>query len=107
MVTAAAWRVPLGPDRSVPVHARTPTAASLLKRAAGSDRGAASPNGTPTATIGAAALRDIARVKPPDLPTDDVDAAAPSIAGTARSMGIAVEPDVDLPGGGGHAPGRT
>lgn len=90
----AGLRVPvdldIGPDRSVAVRARTPTTASLLRRAAGIGRGASSPNGTPVATIDAAALREIARTKLPDLPTDDVEAAARTVAGTARSMGIAV-----------------
>ena len=35
-------------------------------------------------------LADIARIKLPDLNTDDLEAAKKQIAGTARSMGIAV-----------------
>ena len=33
-------------------------------------------------------LREIAKTKLPDLNTDDVEAAARTIAGTARSMGV-------------------
>ena len=37
-----------------------------------------------------AQLRDIAKVKMKDMNTDDIDAAARTLAGSARSMGLKV-----------------
>ena len=37
-----------------------------------------------------AQLKDIAKIKMKDLNTDDVDAAARTLAGSARSMGLKV-----------------
>ena len=69
---------------------KTPTTASLLTRAAGLEKGAAHPNGVAVGTISREQLYEIARVKLPDLDAHDVNAAARTIAGTARSMGIAI-----------------
>ncbi|MGH2369514.1 MAG: 50S ribosomal protein L11 [Chloroflexota bacterium] len=77
-------------DRSFTFVAKTPTTASLLVKAAGMEKGAARPNGVATGIISRAQLYEIAQVKLPDLDALDVDAAARSVAGTARSMGIAV-----------------
>jgi large subunit ribosomal protein L11 len=77
-------------DRSFTVETRQPTAASLLKRAAGLDRAAAHPNGTPVGSITRAQLREIAALKLPDMNAVDLAGAERMIAGTARSMGIAV-----------------
>ena len=77
-------------DRTFTLSVRTPTTASLLKRAAGLDAGAAKPNGAPVAWITLDQLREVARVKLPDLNADDLAAAERIVAGTARSMGIGV-----------------
>jgi large subunit ribosomal protein L11 len=79
-------------DRSFSLVLRTPPTAALLRRAAGLDKGAASPNGSPVATVTREQLREVARRKLPDLNTADLDAAERIVAGTARSMGIAVSP---------------
>jgi len=42
------------------------------------------------ATLTRAQLREVARRKLPDLNTGDLDAAEKTVAGTARSMGIAI-----------------
>ena len=42
-------------------------------------------------TLTDAQVTEIAQTKLPDLNTDDLEAAKQQIAGTARSMGIAVE----------------
>ena len=77
-------------DRSYTFAPKTPTTASLLVRAAGIDKGSGHPNGVASAAISRAQLREIARTKLPDLNTDDLAAAERMIAGTARSMGIAI-----------------
>jgi large subunit ribosomal protein L11 len=77
-------------DRSFSLATKTPPTSALLRRAAGVEKGAGAPDGTPVATLTRDQLRDVARQKLPDLNTDDLDAAVRVVAGTARSMGIAV-----------------
>lgn len=77
-------------DRSFTFVLRTPPAADLLKKAAGIDKGSATPNKDKVARISAQQLREIATQKLPDLNANDVAAAEQMIAGTARSMGIEV-----------------
>jgi large subunit ribosomal protein L11 len=77
-------------DRSFSFRVKTPLTASLLRKAAGLDKGAGRPNGAPIAWIGRAQLRDVAAVKLPDLNALDLDAAERIVAGTARSMGIGI-----------------
>ena len=75
-------------DRSFTFITKTPPAAVLLRKALGVAKGSGTPN---TAKVGAATreqLEEIAKVKMPDLNTDDLDAAVRTVAGTARSMGI-------------------
>ncbi len=80
-------------DRSFTFVTRTPPASDLLRRAAGIERG----QGDARAPIGAAIsnemLRGIAEDKMKDLNANSVEQAMNIIAGTARSMGIAIEGD--------------
>lgn len=78
-------------DRSFSLVTKTPPTSALLRAAAGLEKGAAHPNGSPVAALSTAALREVARRKLPDLNTDDLEAAMRTVAGTARSMGISVE----------------
>ncbi len=79
-------------DRSFSFITKTPPAPVLIREAVGVDKGAEMPGrGDTVASITDAQLADIAKVKLPDLNTDDLEAAKAQIAGTARSMGIAVE----------------
>ncbi|MGZ4619374.1 MAG: 50S ribosomal protein L11 [Frankiaceae bacterium] len=77
-------------DRSFDFVTKTPPAAKLLLKAAGVDKGSAVPHRTKIATLTHAQVREIAQTKLPDLNANDLDAAEQIIAGTARSMGIAV-----------------
>jgi large subunit ribosomal protein L11 len=54
------------------------------------DKRAATAGREQVGTVTDAQVADIAAVKLPDLNTDDVEAAKRQVAGTARSMGIAV-----------------
>ena len=69
-------------DRSWALVVRTPTTSSLIRAALNGHR-----------RLSRAQLRDIAERKLPDLNTDDVAMAMRTIAGTARSMGVDVEPE--------------
>ena len=78
-------------DRSFSFVTKTPPAAVLLKKAGKIKSGSAVPNKTKVATISKADLQKIAETKMPDLNAASLEAAMSMIAGTARSMGIAVE----------------
>ena len=79
-------------DSSFTFITKTPPASVLLRKAAGVEKGSGEPN---VAKVGRRVdrgeLAEIARVKMPDLNTDDLDAAVRIVAGTARSMGIETE----------------
>ena len=62
----------------------------LLRQAAGLEKGAATTGREQVGTVTDAQLAEIARIKMPDLNTNDLEAAKRQVAGTARSMGIAV-----------------
>lgn len=78
-------------DRSFDFILKTPPAAELLKKAAGIEKGAATPNKTKVATISKAKVTEIAKVKMPDLNATTIEAAERMIMGTARNMGITVQ----------------
>ena len=78
-------------DRSFTFVLKTPPAAELIKKAAGVQKGSATPHTVKVAKLTQAQVRSIAEIKQSDLNANDIDAAAKIIAGTARSMGISVE----------------
>jgi large subunit ribosomal protein L11 len=77
-------------DRSFTFVLKTPPTPVLLRQAAGLAKGSATSGREQVGTVTGAQLAEIAKVKLPDLNTDDVEAAKRQVAGTARSMGIAV-----------------
>ena len=77
-------------DRSFTFILKTPPAADLLRKAAGIDKGAATPRRESVGRVTKAQVREIAALKMADLSANDIDAAARMIEGTARSMGIEV-----------------
>jgi large subunit ribosomal protein L11 len=78
-------------DRSFTFVLKTPPASILLKRAAKVAKGAGDPKREKVGAVTLAQIREIAQVKLPDLNCYDLDAAVKIVAGTARSMGIAIE----------------
>lgn len=77
-------------DKSFSFITKSPPAAELIKKAAGVAKGSQKPQDT-IATITTAQIHEIAATKMNDLNAYDKEAAAKIIAGTARSMGIAVK----------------
>jgi large subunit ribosomal protein L11 len=77
-------------DRSFTFELKTTPTPVLLRQAAGVDKGAATSGREQVGTVTDAQLAEIARIKLPDLNTDDLEQAKRQVAGTARSMGIAV-----------------
>jgi large subunit ribosomal protein L11 len=79
-------------DRTFTFVTKTPPAGDLLKKAAGVEKGSSQPNRDKVGTVTAAQVREIAELKLTDLNAFDVEQAMHTIEGTARSMGLTVQP---------------
>ncbi len=77
-------------DRSFIFEMRVPPASYLLKKAAKINSGSKEAGRTSAGTVTMAQVREVAKTKMKNLNTDDIEAAARTIAGTARSMGLQV-----------------
>ena len=77
-------------DRSFTFVTKTPPAPVLLLKAAGVAKGAAAPNKDKVGKVTEKQIMEIATQKMPDINAVSVDAAAKTIRGTARSLGIEV-----------------
>ena len=77
-------------DRTFSFITKTPPAAVLLLKAAGIPKGSGTPNKEKLGKVTEKQIIQIATQKMPDLNAASVEAAAKSIRGTARSMGIEV-----------------
>ena len=73
------------------IEVGTPPASSLILKAAKLKKGSGKPLTEKVGSITMQQAREIAELKLPDLNTDDVEAGAKIIAGTARQMGIEVK----------------
>jgi large subunit ribosomal protein L11 len=78
-------------DRSFTFVLKTPPTPTLIREAVGVAKGAAAAGRERAGAISDAQIAEIAKIKLPDLNTQDLEAAKRQVAGTARSMGIAVE----------------
>src|SRR5688572_29292716 len=83
-------------DRSYTFVMKSPPASVLVKKACGlttskkPGSGSKEPNKNKVGKLTMAQIKEIAKTKIQDMNTTDLDAAARSIAGTARSMGVDV-----------------
>jgi len=77
-------------DRSFTFITKTPPAADLLKKAAGVEKGSATPNRDKVGAVTRQQLREIAETKMEDLNAHDVEHAMKIVEGSARSMGLTV-----------------
>ncbi|HAR36987.1 MAG: 50S ribosomal protein L11 [Candidatus Saccharicenans sp.] len=77
-------------DRSFNFVIKTPPASFLLKKAAGIAKGSSAPNKDKVGKVTRKQIEEIARIKLPDLNTDDLEAAIRSIEGTAKNMGLEI-----------------
>jgi len=78
-------------DRSFDFIVKSTPAAILLKKAAGIEKGSATPQSDKVGKVNRKQLEDIVKQKEGDLNSAEMDQAVKIIAGTARSMGIEVE----------------
>ena len=77
-------------DRSFTFITKTPPAADLLKKAAGIERGSATPNKTKVGSVTRKQVEEIAKTKLEDLNCSTLESAIKTIEGTARQMGLEV-----------------
>ena len=78
-------------DRSFTFELKTPPAASLLKKAAGIEKGSGEPNRKKVGKISRKDLEEIRRIKLPDLNAYDLNGAIKIVEGTAKNMGLEIE----------------
>ena len=78
-------------DRTFSFVLKTPPTPVLLRQAAGVEKGASASGRDTVGTVTDDQLAEIAQIKMPDLNANDLEAAKAQVAGTARSMGIAVK----------------
>ncbi|MBA4250926.1 MAG: 50S ribosomal protein L11 [Chlorobiaceae bacterium] len=78
-------------DKSFTFILKSPPASVLLIKAAKIEKGSAEPNRNKVGKVSKAQVEEIAKLKAPDLTSNDMEHASSMIAGTARSMGIVVE----------------
>ncbi len=78
-------------DRSFSFILKTPPASELIKKAAGIVKGSGTPNKDKVGELTMDQVREIAKTKMPDLNAFDIEQAAKTIKGTARSMGVTVQ----------------
>jgi large subunit ribosomal protein L11 len=79
-------------DKSFQFITKTPPASTLLRMAAKVQKGSGVPNRDKVGLITSKQVRDIAEQKMKDLNASSVDQAVKMIEGTARSMGIEIQP---------------
>ena len=75
-------------DKTFSFITKQPPASALIMKAAGLKKGTDNPMKNKVGKITKAQLMEIVKQKIQDLNTDDVDAAAATIAGSCRSMGV-------------------
>ena len=78
-------------DKSYTFVTKSPPASTLLKKAAGVDKGSGTPNTEKVGIVTKKQIEEIVEIKNQDLNAIDNEAAFKIIAGTARSMGLDVE----------------
>ena len=78
-------------DRSFDFIVKSTPASVLIKKAAGVQKGSATPQSNKVGKVTKKQLEEIVKQKEGDLNAGDMEQAVKIIAGTARSMGIEVE----------------
>ncbi|MGC9049251.1 MAG: 50S ribosomal protein L11 [Patescibacteria group bacterium] len=78
-------------DRTYSFVLKTPLTSELLRKAAGIEKGSGKPLQEKVGKVTKKQIEEIAKIKMPDLNTDNLEAAMKMIEGTARQMGIEIE----------------
>ncbi|MCX7956556.1 MAG: 50S ribosomal protein L11 [Endomicrobia bacterium] len=80
-------------DRSFSFVLKTPPVSSFLKKIAGLAKASGKPGSQTIAKVTKSQIREIAKLKMPDLNTTSLESAIKIVEGTAKSMGIEIEED--------------
>ncbi len=78
-------------DRSFTFITKTPPMSYLIRKASGIAKGSSVPNKNKVGNLNWDQVLEIAKTKMPDLNAASLEAAAQTVAGTARSMGVTIE----------------
>ncbi len=78
-------------DRSFTFITKKPPVPSLIKKAAGIEKGAEKTGREKVGKLTEEQIEEIAKEKMPDLNTKDISAAKKIVKGTAKSMGVEIE----------------
>lgn len=78
-------------DRSYDFVTKTPPAAELIKKYAKIKKGSGKPLSEKVASITESQLKEIAKIKLPDLNTDNIEQAMKIVTGTAQQMGVEIK----------------
>ncbi len=78
-------------DRTFTFVTKTPVTSHLIKKVLKLAKGSAVPNKDKVGRLSKADIEGIAKIKMPDLNTNDLNEAVRIISGTARSMGVEIE----------------
>lgn len=77
-------------DRTFSFILKTPPTAVLIRKALGIDKGAGATGREWVGELTDAQVEEIAKVKMPDLNTDNIESAKQQVRGAARSMGVKI-----------------
>jgi len=75
-------------DRTFTFVTKTPPVAELIKKAISLEKGSGEPNRKKVGKITIKQIEDIAKMKMPDLNTENLESACSMVSGTAKSMGL-------------------
>jgi len=78
-------------DRTFSFIMKTPPVAELLKKSANIIKGSGEPNKNKVGKVTKEQVREIAKLKMPDLNTTKLESAIKMVEGTAKNMGIIIE----------------
>lgn len=78
-------------DKTFTMRLKTPPVSYLLKKSAGIMKGSGEPNKTKVGQVSLKQVEEIAKIKMPDLNTENLEAAVKIVKGAARSMGVEIK----------------
>ena len=79
-------------DRTFSLEVKGPVTSDLLKWKLKLKKGSGEPNKTKVGKVTRSILEEVAAIKLPDFNTNNLESAISSIAGTAKSLGLDIEP---------------
>ncbi len=79
------------PDKTFTLNLKTPPVSYLLKKAAGIMKGSGEPNKNKVGRLTESQVEEVAKLKMPDLNTDNIEQAKRIVRGSARSMGLEIK----------------